>query len=267
MINVQDFVTEVQRIADIRPTYRTGGSGADGTCDCIGLIMGAMYALGHDRYEMHSTNYFARFQMKILCRLKSAVQLFIGAIVYKDRVSMTQLHKRYQEGGRYFTGDLLDYYHVGVVTSIDPLEITHCTSTEDVDGIAHDHSIDGWTQFGMLKDVDYIIDGEPEEEQPEHANSKNAVVRTPDGNAVHLRADPSTRKPYIAKIPDGAEVEVLESADGWATVRWAGQRGYMMSQFLAPIAGAADQQGETVTIQLSASAAAELYKALGGVWV
>lgn len=267
MISVQDFVKEVQRIADSRPTYRTGGTGADGTCDCIGLIMGAMYALGHDRYDMHSTNYFARFQMDTLDRLTSADQLFIGAIVYKDRVSMTQLHERYQAGGRYFTGDLLDYYHVGVVTSLDPLEITHCTSTENIDGIAYDHSNDGWTQFGMLKDVSYIVDGELEEEQPEPVNSKRAIVRTPDGNAVHLRADPSTRNPYIAKIPNGAVLDVLESADGWATVRWEGQRGYMMSQFLAPIAGAADQNSETVTIQLSASAAAELYKALSGVLV
>lgn len=267
MINVQDFVREVQRIADTRPTYRTGGSGTDGTCDCIGLIMGAMYALGHERYDLHSTNYFARYQMATLDRLTSAGQLFIGAIVYKDRVSMSQLHERYQNGGRYFTGDLLDYYHVGVVTGVDPLEITHCTSTNNVDGIAYDDSIDGWTQFGMLEDVAYIIDADPEGEQPEPVKRKSAVVRTPDGNPVNLREDPSTRNPYIAKIPDGDAVEVLESADGWATVRWNGQRGYMMSQFIQSTAMEEEQPGEAVTITLSKSAAEELYKALGGALV
>lgn len=54
------FLERVKAIADANPTYRTGGDGSDGTCDCIGLIMGAI----GKKYDMHSTNYFARFQMR-----------------------------------------------------------------------------------------------------------------------------------------------------------------------------------------------------------
>lgn len=252
------FVDAVRRIAESSPTYREGGTGKDGTCDCIGLVMGA---LGKD-YPMHSTNYFARFQMRVLDCLLDESQLHEGAVVYKSRRSTEQLHERYQPGGRYYTGDLLDYYHVGVVTSIDPPEITHCTSTDSINGIAYDSSIRAWSHIGNLLDVEYA-----EAFEPETTLFELAVVYSENGNPVKLRSTPSTKLPYIAEVPRGAMVEVLESAGEWSTVRWSGQRGYMMSQYLRPI-GAADAEPDTqntVTITISASAALELYRALGGV--
>jgi hypothetical protein len=37
----------VEEIVAKAPTYRLGGDGSDGTCDCVGLLMGAM---DHDCY-------------------------------------------------------------------------------------------------------------------------------------------------------------------------------------------------------------------------
>ena len=56
-MTTQAFLNAVCAIADAAPSYREGGTGADGTCDCIGLVMGAMYALGRAKYDLHSSNY------------------------------------------------------------------------------------------------------------------------------------------------------------------------------------------------------------------
>ena len=262
-----EFVERVQAIAATSPTYRTGGDGSDGTCDCIGLIMGA---IGKE-YPMHSTNYFARFEMAELAPIRKNTEIELGNLVYKERDDGSpgyDLHERYKQGGRYFSSTLLDYYHVGVVTSVDPFVITHCTQTDGVDGIDYDTSLNGWTYYGEAADVEYDETFEPEELHKETALFDLSVVYSENGKPVKLRSTPSTKLPYIAEVPNGAQVEVLERAGEWCTIRWNGQRGYMMSQFLRVI-GTAEPEPEPpqaeVTITLSASAAYELYKALIGV--
>lgn len=264
-----EFVEGVRRIAASNPTYRTGGDGSDGTCDCIGLIMGALGGT----FDMHSTNWFARYQMFGLEPINhDRYEPEIGDILYKGRKPSNpnyDLHERYVTG-RYATGDLLDYYHVGVVTNVAPLEITHCTSTGSVNGIAYDSTADSWTHVGVLANVDYDEPAMPEEAT---AANKVAVVYSENRKPVRLRPIPSTDKPYIAEVPFGAQVEIIEQAEGWAKVIWGNQRGYMMTDFLrvigmtSPDPEAAPSDGYTIT--LSASAAAELLAALrkaGVVW-
>lgn len=219
-MNNSTFLAGVRRIADARPVYRTGGTGADGTCDCIGLIMGAI----GKKYELHSTNYFARFQMASLDALADESQLHPGSIVYKSRRDTAQLNERYQPGGRYYNGDMLDYYHVGVVTAIDPLEITHCTSTGNVDGIAYDDSIRAWSHFGELLDVTL--------EEENEVDGMLYTVTSANGKPVNLRMRPDKSSLKIGEIPVGEDVTVTEEADGWCKVRWKGLSGYMMREFL-----------------------------------
>ena len=257
-----EFVNRVLEIATSNPTYRTGGDGSDGTCDCIGLIMGAI----GKKYPMHSTNYFARYEMEGLFPLSDWRDLNVGDLVYKWRDGDSTLHERYKQGGRYFTGDMNDYYHVGVVTSIDPLVITHCTENDNVNGIALDNSIKGWSLYGKLIGIEYEESVPPVLPEEAPAANKVAVVYAENRKPVKLRPIPSTDKPYIAEVPFGAQVEILEQADGWAKVVWGNQRGYMMSEFLRvigmapPDSEAAPSDGYTIT--LSASAAAELLAAL-----
>lgn len=254
-MNNSTFLAGVRRIADARPVYRTGGTGADGTCDCIGLIMGAI----GKKYDMHSTNYFARFQMASLDALADESQLHPGSIVYKSRRDTAQLNERYQTGGRYDNGDMLDYYHVGVVTAIDPLEITHCTSTGNVDGIAYDDSIRAWSHFGELLDVKYT------EEEAAPMVQYRAKVTASSGRTVRMRKRPDADAPEIAKVPIGQTADVLESADGWAKIGWNGKTGYMMAEFLRRMgAETAETEGEGVTITIPKDAAKALYEALKG---
>lgn len=236
MTNTQ-FVERVLAIADTNPTYRTGGDGSDGTCDCIGLIMGA---LGRE-YPMHSTNYFARFEMAIEpAAITEETEPELGDLVFKARDETNpryDLHERYKPGGRYYiNGDLLDYYHAGVVTSTDPLVITHCTETGLINGIARDYTLVGWTHIGMVNGMEY--EGQWDEPAPVH---DLAIVYSEDGNPVRMRKAPTTASETIVKVPKGAQVEVVESAEGWSTILWNGKRGYMMSEFLRVIGMAPDE--------------------------
>lgn len=255
MMTAEQFLDNIKQIADSDPVYRTGGSGKDGTCDCVGLIMGALGG----RFDLHSSNYFARFQMRSLDALADESQLHPGSIVYKSRRDTGELNARYQTGGRYYTGDLLDYYHVGIVTSIDPLEITHCTSSGDVDGITTDTSIRAWSHFGDLLDVDYS------QEEAIQMAQKRAAVTASSGSTVRMRKRPDGSAPEVAKVPIGQAVEVLESAAGWAKINWNSTTGYMMAQFLRTIEPETVQtNGESVTITITKDAAMAFFEALKG---
>lgn len=225
MIVSKDFAREVEALALTVTGYQIGKSGQQGLCDCIGLIMGAMSRLGHGSYPMHSTNYFARFEMRNLRELSEPLQ--IGQIVYKAREDASQLNDRYRSGGRYYTGDLLDYYHVGVVTDVNPLEITHCTQTGSINGIKRDSTVKGWTHVGELNGVEYAAASSGEETM-----SKTAYVTASNGKPVRLRKRPDTSAETITKIPVGTVVTVNEQAESWSQITADGKTGYMMSEFL-----------------------------------
>ena len=218
-MKISDLLAQVLAIAAKEPTYREGGTGTDGTCDCVGLIMGAAYKLGHKRYPLHSSNYFARYEVE---KLHGASNLQVGELVFKGRYSST-LNERYLQGGVYFNGDLTDYYHIGIVLSVDPLDIIHCTSGGGMNGIAHDNTIRNWSAAGKMADVDY--------EEEEYVKQE-AIVTAPSGSTVFMRKSPSKASDRLAKVPIGATVEVLTRAGEWATIEWLGVHGYMMTQFL-----------------------------------
>lgn len=228
--SVQKFVAAVLSIAAKQPTYRTGGTGRDGTCDCVGLIMGALYALGRRKYELHSSNYFARKQMQSIRPVASELDCRYGMVLYKAREDQGGLNARYKPGGRCYTGDLLDYYHVGVVTSVMPLHITHCTSGGGVDGIKTDYAMGSWRCGGELADVDYDAQaGEGDTMEVMY----RAVVTASKGATVNLRASPKDGTKLIERVPLGTAVDVWEDAQGWAHIQTdAGRVGYMQSKYL-----------------------------------
>lgn len=222
-MTTQAFLAAVAAIAAEKPAYRLGGTGTDGTCDCIGLIMGAINRVQAVHYPLHSSNYFARWQTEELQPL-SAAALIPGMLVYKARRDNGSLNPRYRDGGSFCNGDPLDYYHAGVVTRTGPLEITHCTSG-GTGGITIDSSAKGWSHMGRLTDLQ-------EKEEMSMTEPTLATVTTQDGNPLKLRPGPNTEKPPIAKMPNGSTVQVYADAEGWAKVVYQGQTGYCMSRFL-----------------------------------
>ena len=231
-----DFLGKLEEIREERPTYRTGGSGKDGTCDCVGLLMGAMDRAGFRKeWPLHSSNWFCRFQLE---ELGPVERYEVGMAVLKARepgAAGYDLNERYQEGGRYYTGDLRDYYHIGVVISEAPLIILHCTSSGGVSGIVTDMEPGRWAYGGRIKGIDYTETGggEPVE----------MVVFAENGKPVRMRKAPSTGAELLTKVPVWERVSMTAEAGEWATVEWNGMRGYMMRKLLTEVPGAAEPVG------------------------
>lgn len=196
--------------------YESGGDGRGGGCDCIGLIIGAVRLAGGTWNGTHGSNYAARSEMTAFGRVSD---LYLGEVVYKAKSptdSGYALPDRYKN-----SGDLLDYYHVGVVTNVDPLIITHCTGVQG--GIQEDYQPGQWKYGGQLKMVEY----QPIEPLYE------AVVTAVSGRTVHLRAKPNTQSTILKSVPVGSKVEVLEEVNAdWAKIRYLYYDGYMMRKFL-----------------------------------
>lgn len=235
MIGVSAFTEKVRQIAARNPAYRTGGVGKDGTCDCIGLIMGAMYELGHKPYDMHSTNYFARYQIEDLGKIDADAP-FVGQILFRAREGGERLNDRYKPGGRYDTGDTRDYYHVGVVTRTKPLEIIECTEYGKISGIVINSKLGGWHAGGKLKDVLY------EDFEEEAKPMGRAIVATKSG-ALNIREWPDG--PVIGNAPKDTVVEILyDAGDGWVEIRHGRIVGYVSADYLQPVEASAPDEPE-----------------------
>lgn len=216
-MNTAEFVSLVLENKARVDRYLLGGDGTGGGCDCIGLIIGALRLGGEKWTETHGSNYAARYEMQTLQKIGSREELMPGHVVYKA--------KRQGESGwslpsRYLNHkDSNDYYHVGVVTSADPLEITHCTSVEG--GIKVDAAVGNWTHYGQIKRVFY------EDAEPLIMEAYRVT-----GGKLALRQGAGTSNRVLVYIPDGAEVEAAPREDGWSRVKYSGKLGYSMTKYL-----------------------------------
>lgn len=122
-----------------------------------------------------------------------------------------------------------------------------------MDGVTVDTRQGDWRYAGPCALVTYAADTDSPEGGDTSMETRRAVVVSGDGNPVKLRSTPSTDKPYLAKVPVGTPVEVMQDAQGWAQVRLPdGKVGYMMTKFLAfegaedvPESGQDEPSGET----------------------
>jgi len=201
-------------------------------CDCIGLIIGGLELAGGKWPGKHGTNWAARNAIDNLSYVSGADQLFLGEIVFKAREpgeSGYDLPEDYES-----SPDQRDYYHVGVVTNVSPLEITHCTSVDG--GIKQDSSLSAWHYGGKLKYVDYNT-GEDAQE-PEQSPLYQAIVTAPTGNTVNIRKSPGLKNTILEQVPIGDTVDVLDvmmdglGENGWNKVQHGQIIGYMMRKFL-----------------------------------
>lgn len=259
---LEAFIAQVEAIAQASPVYRLGGDGSDGTCDCIGLVIGAIRRAGGSWTGTHGSNYAARYEMRELLPVTDAGELCLGDVVYKARMPGEvgyALPERYKNDP-----DQRDYYHVGVVTAVEPLEITHCTGP----GIVRDTKLGRWTYRGRLEKVDY--DGTEVVE----TMVQTATVVADSGSTVKMRSKPSTSDGLYWEVPVGAEVQVAEVSGEWTKVRYGDRTGYMMVKFLvmdAPTQGTEQtmpesNQGDTSgIISIQRAALQAIYESLGSL--
>ena len=190
--------------------------------DDLQLMLADCKRGGGNPTGLQGTNYAARYSIKELKRIKKA-DLFKGCVVLKSHQpgeSGYNLPDNYKPDGKYYNGDLTDFSHIGTVTSVDPLIITHMTSPTS----KQDTKIGNWKWYGKSPHVDY--EGS---EQP----MTHATVIAASGSTVNLRKYENTGSALIDRVPINSTVEVLEEKGEWCKVRWKGKTGYMMRQFLA----------------------------------
>lgn len=233
-MNDAEFVEWVEKNAARVHGYKLGHDGSDGLCDCIGLIIGAWRMSGNKWPWTHGSNYTARY---LTAGLSKDQPLKLGDLVFKGRqpgAAGYSLPAKYKNGT-----DLTDYYHVGVVTSTDPLVITHCTGVPG--GIKRDTVRGAWKYSGQFSKLE------------EGTLTDTLYVTSPNGQPVNLRQLASTSSSIITRIPVGEQVSVLGVADtGWTRVSWKKYQGWMMSKFLTgdeepaqqPADGTAGQIGQ-----------------------
>lgn len=258
-ITRERFLEKVEEIAQSNPSYKEGRDGSDGTCDCIGLIIGAIRRAGGAWNGIHGSNYAARYEMRELLPVMDAGELNLGDAVYKARMPGEvgyALPERYKNDP-----DQRDYYHVGVVTAVSPLQITHCTGP----GIVRDTKLGRWTYRGRLEKVDY--DGTEVVE----TMAQTATVVADSGDDVKMRSTPRQTDGLYWKVPVGDKVQVAYVEGEWAKVRHQGRTGYMMVEYLemdaqeptASGSSSGSTGGELITVQRAALQA--VYEALGSI--
>ena len=234
---VRKFLDKVMQIYNSNPKRREPGDGSDGYCDCIGLPIGASRRAGYGYSGIHGSNYSARMQTVNLQPINSQADLALGDIVYK---AVPKGHKnwtlnkypRYLPGGKYYNGDLNDYYHAGVVESLNPFRIRHMSSKMTTDTKVNTYY--PWNYHGKFKPVvnaagDKIDPVSPDTPQP---GSIGAIIVAEKGGTVNLRQGPSKNRKILVRVPLGKQVEVLEPGESWCHIKYGSTTGYMMSEFV-----------------------------------
>jgi hypothetical protein len=238
MISVKAFLSAVEQITAEEPSYRHGGSGHDGTCDCIGLVIGAIERCGGRWPGIHGSNYaaHARGVLRGLYRIGTQESLSPGDLVFKAYQPTDKgyaLPARYRKGGDFFNGDLQDYYHVGVVVSVSPLRIRHMTTPKP----KTDTRIGKWVSFGQLAMI-----GEEEVIPMQEVSYKARVI----GGTLNVREKPDTSANRIGRLMVNTEVDVTGEGDGWLRIAFDGGQAYAMAKFLKPVSEG--DAKETVTV-------------------
>ena len=162
--------------------------------------------------------------------MSKASDLSLGEIVFKAHepgesgYDADTINRSYKN-----SPDKRDYYHVGVVTSVQPLEITHCTGVSG--GIKRDSTLGQWRWAGQLNLVNYNEGGD----EPLEALYQ-AVTTANNSYPIRMRKSASQNSAVLIEVPQGEKVDVLEETRAaWDKARYNGVVGYMMVKFLSPV--------------------------------
>ena len=106
--------------------YATPGYNDSRGVDCSGAFVYAYKQFGESIY--HGSNRIIRVYCHDVKTVTSASQLRVGMAIFKSRTDLSKMKAEYKPGGRYYDPALpYDYYHVGLVTSVNPLKIVNAT--------------------------------------------------------------------------------------------------------------------------------------------
>lgn len=230
---LQKFLDKALQLFNSNPKRREPGDGSDGYCDCIGYLIGSLRRTGLKWTGIHGSNWAARKEAVNLHKVNSIADLAVGDMVLKACEPDTKgyaLPSRYKKGGAYYNGDLKDYYHAGLVYSLNPFQIRHMSSKMTID-----MKIGKWNYAARLKP---LVEAGAYKDVYEEATSvipssgTQAKVTAPSGGTVNMRRTPSLKGALIMRIKLGEIVEIVEPGEEWCKIKYQKKTGYMMAKFL-----------------------------------
>ncbi len=207
-----------------KPTrvYVSPGSNDKNGIDCSGAFVRAFRLQGASIY--YGSNTIFREYCSATGKIDSAAKFEVGMAVFKHRVSGAEPAKHRNDG----CGDL---YHIGLVTSVNPLRIVHATTPKaKVDTV-----LGNWSHYGFLKNVNY--DGGVITMATDILYT--ATVTATTGSTVNLRK--TQDGDLLIRVPVGGRVSVLSESGEWAKVRYGDYVGYMKKEFLRDIESIPDE--------------------------
>lgn len=220
--------------------------------DCSGAFV--RFYRDHGQSIYHGSNRIAREYVVQLLPPSCAAPGMAAFKAYKPGDKYYALPSEYKPGGKHYNGDLMDYYHIGLVDA-DPAYVINAASTKS--GVIRSKLQNGWSAVGYLKAIKYENGGETVEE-------KQMIVTAESGKTVNMRQGPGRRFPVICTVPIGSTVTGSMELEGWAYIHYKEQSGYMQSQFLAdaPDQPAQDAPEAAPMPAANADAAAWLFAAM-----
>lgn len=207
------------------------GAAEEGKVDCSGAVVWAYRQYGLSAY--HGSNRLARDEAVAMLPLSEARP---GMLAFKARPPDADgyaLPDAYRKGGSRYNGDLLDYYHIGVVDE-DTRYVLNAKSPKA--GFVRSKLTEGWTSVAFARQIDY--EGQ---EGGSMGSNQTATVQASSGATVNLRKSPGGD--LLDRVPVGATVTVEESGGEWSRVAYGGKTGWMMTKFLDRSGEEADTDG------------------------
>ena len=244
MLDVSKLIAAFEEI--IGWPYESPGSNDSSGIDCSGAFVRAFRLQGASIY--HGSNTIFRQYCSQTGRIAGVASLVPGMTVFKQRNDNAEPDKYRGDG----IGNL---YHIGLVTSINPLRIVHATSPN----AKVDTKLGNWSYWGLLRNVDY--GGEQAVANVDEVRYI-ALVVAPKGDTVNLRK--TADGDLLARVPVGQRVSVLAESGGWARCVYGDLVGYMQTQYLKDMESVPDggQAGPLFSLLLDELAAlVEKYRA------
>lgn len=206
----------------------TSGAAQKGNVDCSGAFVYAFRQHGLSIY--HGSNRIARTEVVELLPISAAQP---GMAAFKTREpsdSRYALPSGYKSGGKYYNGDLRDFYHIGLVGEDGNILNAQSSATGFVSS-----PIKTWACVARLKKVEYT-DGDATGTEPPADTATDsgvpAIVVAESGKTVNLRVRGDLKAMIVERVAVGSTVTVLDETDDWALVNSGKNVGFMRKKFL-----------------------------------
>ena len=201
-------------------TYVSPGTNDINGIDCSGAWVRCYKKHGYN--ILHGSNSIFRKECSSTGQITSKNDLKVGMMVFKNRFDGKEPEKYKNDG-------LGNFYHIGAVTSVNPLVITHATSPNAKQDKKFNANMNGWTHWGVGNKVEIsdVVDNNLDDGGNEtvatsgELQDKNCKVIANSGSTVNIRKSESQKGELVVRVPIGDTVLVTsDSGNSYVGVRW-----------------------------------------------